>query len=80
MCGKCWWYGSSFQGPTSNHKPDYPCASHGRAILSAVFLSENFGMQAGTGKKDTMKLEKVSLLILTVCIVVLLSIIVFKPF
>lgn len=33
-----------------------------------------------TPKKDTLKVEKVSLLILTLCILVLVSIIVFKPF
>jgi hypothetical protein len=31
-------------------------------------------------RKDTMKVEKVSLLILTLCVLVLVSLLVFKPF
>jgi len=37
-------------------------------------------MQAENSKKDTLRVEKLSLLLLTVCILVLVSIIVFKPF
>lgn len=33
-----------------------------------------------TTRKDTMKVEKVSLLILTLCVLVLVSLLVFKPF
>jgi hypothetical protein len=61
----------------------YYCASNGGAIFKPAWLVEN-GVQhmaAGSNSgKDTLKVEKTSLLILGLCIVVLVCLLVFRPF
>lgn len=60
----------------------YRCATHGGAIFKGTRLGET-GVVMGneTAKqKDTMKVEKLSLLVLTLCIVVLVYVLVAKPF
>jgi len=52
------------------------------AIFRVGFLGETDVVMADetTGKKDTMKVEKLSLLVLTLCIVVLVYVLVVRPF
>jgi hypothetical protein len=52
------------------------------AIFRARFLRETGVVMADetTGTKDTMKVEKLSLLVLTLCIVVLVYVLVVRPF
>lgn len=60
----------------------YRCATHGGAIFKGAELRQTGVVMADeTAKqKDTMKVEKLSLLILTLCIVVLVYVLVAKPF
>ena len=52
-----------------------------RPFSIAAFQWKLGGMAAdSTKRKDTMKVEKVSLLVLTVCIVVLVYVLVARPF
>ncbi|HXO36792.1 MAG TPA: hypothetical protein VN901_31000 [Candidatus Acidoferrales bacterium] len=59
-----------------------PC-HHGRAIIKTAFLLENgthaMGAEAIT-RKDSLRAEKVSILALILCVVVLVSLLVFPPF
>src|SRR5690242_16808392 len=60
----------------------YRCATHGGAIFKRTGLGET-GVVMGnetTKQKDTMKVEKLSLLVLTLCIVVLVYVLVARPF
>lgn len=57
-----------------------PC-HHGRAIIKPAAPVQTRTMSGDSStRKDTMKVEKVSLLILTLCVLVLVSLLVFKPF
>jgi hypothetical protein len=59
-----------------------PCR-HGRAIVKAAFLSKTrrHTMEAeSTTRKDSLKFEKRSLLVLTLCVVVLFYVLIFRPF
>lgn len=60
----------------------YRCATHGGAIFKGARLRQTGVVMASeTAKqKDTMKVEKLSLLILTLCIVMLVYVLVAKPF
>lgn len=60
----------------------YRCATHSGAIFKGAGLRQTgVGMGNETTKqKDTMKVEKLSLLVLTLCIVVLVYVLVAKPF
>lgn len=61
----------------------YQCASNGRAIFNSLLPVENvsqFMATASKSKKDTLKMEKASLGVLGICIVVLLYLLVFRPF
>jgi hypothetical protein len=60
----------------------YRCATHGGAISKMTGLGETGVVMANetTKQKDTMKVEKLSLLVLTLCIVVLVYVLVAKPF
>ena len=60
----------------------YLCAAHGGAIFKGACLSETGVVMANetTKKKDTMKAEKVLLLVLALCIVVIVYVLVAKPF
>ena len=60
----------------------YRCATHGGAIFNGACLGETGVVMANetTKQKDTMKMEKLSLLVLTLCIVVLVYVLVAKPF
>lgn len=60
----------------------YRCATHGGAIFKGVELRQTGVVMENetTMKKDTMKMEKLSLLVLTLCIVVLVYVLVAKPF
>ena len=59
-----------------------PCR-HGRAIVKTAFLLKTgrhtMGAESTTGK-DKLRFEKVSLLVLALCIVVLVYVLVFPPF
>ncbi len=58
----------------------YPCANHGGAIFNRGVSVETCSMTGeSTKRKDTLKIEKVSLLLLTLCIVVLVYVLV-RPF
>jgi hypothetical protein len=59
-----------------------PC-HHGRAIIKTACLSETgtHTMRAeSTMRKDSLKFEKLSLLVLALCIAVLVCLLVFRPF
>ena len=60
----------------------YRCATHSGAILKGARLGETGVVMANetTKQKDTMKMEKLSLLVLTLCIVVLVYVLVARPF
>jgi hypothetical protein len=59
----------------------YPCASHGGAIFNHGASVETRGMTGeSTKRKDTLKVEKVSLLVLSLCVVVLVYVLVARPF
>jgi hypothetical protein len=60
----------------------YLCATHGGAICKAPGFRQTGVVMASetTKRKDTMKVEKLSLLVLTLCIVVLVYVLVAKPF
>jgi len=60
----------------------YRSASHGGAIFNETIVLETDLVMADetTNKKDSLKVEKLSLLILSVCIVVLVYVLVAKPF
>jgi hypothetical protein len=59
----------------------YRRARHRRAIIKPAALLQTRTMSGEpTIRKDTLKVEKVSLLILTLCVLVLVSLLVFKPF
>ena len=59
----------------------YRCASHGGAIFKHCFSIKTMGMAGdSTARKDTLKVEKLSLLVLTLCIVVLVYVLVARPF
>lgn len=60
----------------------YPRASHIGAIFRQPVLEETGVVMASetTSKKDTMKVEKFSLLVLTLCIVILVYVLVARPF
>jgi hypothetical protein len=60
----------------------YRRASHRRAIFKATERGHTGVVMVDetTAKKDTMKVEKVSLLVLTLCIVVLVYVLVARPF
>jgi hypothetical protein len=60
----------------------YRCANHSGAIFSRAGLGQTGVVMANetTKQKDTMKMEKLSLLVLTLCIVVLVYVLVVKPF
>jgi hypothetical protein len=59
-----------------------PC-HHGRAIIKTAFLLEN-GIHAmgaeSTTRKDSLRVEKVSVIALILCVVVLVCLLVFRPF
>jgi hypothetical protein len=56
-------------------------ASHGGAIFNHGICIETVGMAGdSTTRKDTLKVEKLSLLVLTLCIVVLVYVLVTRPF
>jgi hypothetical protein len=62
----------------------YRCATHGIAIPTVGFLAEtglvnNMAAESET-RKDTMKVEKLSILVLTLCVVVLVYLVIFRPF
>lgn len=67
----------------------YHRAHHGWAIIKTAFLLQTayilatgthlMGSESRT-RKDTMKVEKLSLLVLALCIVVLIYVIVVRPF
>ncbi len=59
-----------------------PSCHHSRAIIKTVFLRETKHQMAAESKprKDTLKVEKLSLLVLTLCIVVLVYLLVCRPF
>ena len=60
----------------------YRCATHGGAIFKGPGLRQTGVVMTNetTRRKDTMKVEKLSLLVLTLCIVVLVYVLVAKPF
>jgi len=59
----------------------YHRATATRAILNQAVLLETGSMASDSSpRKDTLKVEKLSLLILTLCVVVLVGLLVFKPF
>ena len=60
----------------------YQRASHSRAILKTTLLSETgCTMETGpTTQKDTLRFEKLSYLVLTLCVVVLVYVLVARPF
>jgi len=67
----------------------YYRAHHGRAIIRRAFLLQTEPILAtgphimsseSTPRKDTLKVEKLSLLVLALCIVVLVYVIVCRPF
>lgn len=60
----------------------YYRAHHGRAIFNITFFVETGTTMAGesTTRKDTLKVEKLSLLVLTLCIAVLVYLLVCRPF
>lgn len=59
----------------------YRRASHGGAIFNHTISGETWSMTGdSTKRKDTLKVEKVSLLFLTLCIVVLVYVLVARPF
>lgn len=60
----------------------YRCASHGGAIFNETIVLETDLVMADetTNKKDSLRVEKLSLLILSLCIVVLVYVLVAKPF
>ncbi len=67
----------------------YHRASHGRAIIKLAFLLQTESILATgthsmgtepTPRKDTLKVEKLSLLVLAFCIAVLVYVIVVRPF
>jgi hypothetical protein len=55
---------------------------HSGAILSLRHLRQTISIMANESapRKDTMKVEKLSLLVLTLCIVVLVYVLVVHPF
>ena len=56
-------------------------ASHGGAILSHGICMQTMGMAGdSTTRKDTLKVEKASLLVLALCVVVLIYVLVARPF
>jgi hypothetical protein len=58
-----------------------PC-HHSRAIIKPSLFAGNWNTMAAESnqRKDSLKVEKLSLLILTLCIVVLVALLVFRPF
>lgn len=59
----------------------YRGANHGLAIFRKGILRDTSGMAAESKSgKDTLKVEKVSLLVLTLCIAVLVYLLVAHPF
>ena len=67
----------------------YHRASHRRAIIKLAFLLQTGSIMATgtpimgtetTPRKDTLKVEKLSLLVLALCIAVLVYVIVVRPF
>ena len=60
----------------------YPRATHSRAILKLrLFVETVHSMAAESNpRKDTLKVEKTSLAILAACIIVLVGLLVFRPF
>lgn len=59
----------------------YLRASHGGAIFNHGASVETRGMTGeSTKRKDTLKVEKVSLLVLSLCVVVLVYVLVARPF
>jgi len=56
----------------------YRCATHGGAIFNRAELGQTGVVMASetTQQKDTMKVEKLSLLVLALCIVVLVYVLV----
>ena len=59
----------------------YSCAIHLEAIFNHSSSRETSCMTGdSTKRKDTLKVEKVSLLLLTLCIVVLVYVLVARPF
>jgi len=60
----------------------YRRASHGGAILKETVVLETDLVMADetTKRKDSLRVEKLSLLILSLCIVVLVYVLVAKPF
>ena len=59
----------------------YCRASHDGAIFNHSFCLDTMGMAGdSTTRKDTLKVEKLSLLVLTLCIVVLIYVLVARPF
>ena len=60
----------------------YYCACHGRAILkTAVLVETGVTMEAESSqRKDTLKVEKLSLLVLALCAAVLVYLLVARPF
>lgn len=60
----------------------YRCATHGGAIFKGAGLRQTGVVMADetAQQKDTMKVEKLSLLVLTLCIVVLVYVLVAHPF
>lgn len=74
----------TFVEPSSGKKlwSCYQCATHGGAIFNGACLGETgvVMMNETTKQKDTMKVEKLSLLVLMLCIVVIVYLLVAKPF
>jgi hypothetical protein len=59
----------------------YHCATATRAIIKTAFVLETGHTMASVpSTRDSLKSEKLSLLILAVCVVVLVSLVVFRPF
>ena len=60
----------------------YRCASHCGAIFNETIVLETDLVMADetTNKKDSLRVEKLSLLILSLCIMVLVYVLVAKPF
>lgn len=59
----------------------YRGATHGGAIFNGGVCVETRGMAGeSTTRKDSLRVEKLSLLVLTLCIVVLIYVLVMRPF